>query len=101
VILTLLTDYGRDDDFVGVCHAVIAGIAPDIPVLDLTHGVARHDVRGGALILRNTLPYVPPGVHVAVVDPQVGTERRAVALRTEDGRIFVGPDNGLLSLAWE
>ena len=55
----------------------------------------------GALILRNTLPYVPPGVHVAVVDPQVGTERRAVALRTEDGRIFVGPDNGLLSLAWE
>lgn len=101
MILTLLTDYGRDDDFVGVCHAVIAGIAPDIPVLDLTHGVARHDVRGGALILRNTLPYVPPGVHVAVVDPQVGTERRAVALRTEDGRIFVGPDNGLLSLAWE
>jgi S-adenosylmethionine hydrolase len=101
VILTLLTDYGRDDDFVGVCHAVIAGIAPNIPVLDLTHGVARHDVRGGALILRNTLPYVPPGVHVAVVDPQVGTERRAVALRTEDGRIFVGPDNGLLSLAWE
>jgi S-adenosylmethionine hydrolase len=101
MILTLLTDYGRDDDFVGVCHAVIAGIAPELRVVDITHGVARHDVRGGALVLRNTLPYVPPGVHVAIVDPQVGTERRAVALRTEDGRIFVGPDNGLLSLAWQ
>jgi S-adenosyl-L-methionine hydrolase (adenosine-forming) len=101
VILTLLTDYGRDDDFVGVCHAVIAGIAPDAGIIDVTHGVSRHDVRAGALVLRNTLPYLPHGVHVAIVDPQVGTERRAVALRSEDGRIFVGPDNGLLSLAWE
>jgi hypothetical protein len=101
VIITLLTDYGRDDDFVGVCHAVIAGIAPEARVIDVTHGIARHDVRVGALVLRNTLPYLPPGVHVGVVDPQVGTERRAVALRTEDGRMFVGPDNGLLSLAWQ
>ncbi len=101
MILTLLTDYGRDDDFVGVCHAVIADIAPDARVIDLSHGIARHDVRQGALVLRATLPYVPVGVHVAIVDPQVGTERRAVALRTEDGRMFVGPDNGLLSLAWE
>jgi S-adenosyl-L-methionine hydrolase (adenosine-forming) len=101
VIVTLLTDYGRDDDFVGVCHAVIAGIAPDARVLDLTHGIARHDVREGALTLRNTLPYLPSGVHVAIVDPQVGTERRAVALGTEDGRMFVGPDNGVLSLAWQ
>jgi S-adenosyl-L-methionine hydrolase (adenosine-forming) len=58
-------------------------------------------VRQGALVLRNTLPYMPIGVHVAVVDPQVGTERRGIALRTDDGRILVGPDNGLLSLAWE
>jgi S-adenosylmethionine hydrolase len=101
MIITLLTDYGRDDDFVGVCHAVIAGIAPEARVVDITHGVARHDVRGGALVLRNTLPYIPHGVHVAIVDPQVGTERRAVALRADDGRIFVGPDNGLLSLAWQ
>lgn len=101
MIVTLLTDYGRDDDFVGVCHAVIAGIAPDTPVIDVTHGIARHDVREGALILRNTLPYLPVGVHVAIVDPQVGTERRGVALRAEDGRMFVGPDNGLLSLAWQ
>jgi S-adenosyl-L-methionine hydrolase (adenosine-forming) len=58
-------------------------------------------VRQGALVLRNTLPYMPVGVHVAVVDPQVGTERRAIALRTGDRRVLVGPDNGLLSLAWD
>jgi S-adenosyl-L-methionine hydrolase (adenosine-forming) len=101
VIVTLLTDYGRDDDFVGVCHGVIRGIHPDAQIVDITHGVERYAVRQGALVLRNTLPYMPVGVHVAVIDPQVGTERRALALRTVDGRILLGPDNGLLSLAWE
>jgi S-adenosyl-L-methionine hydrolase (adenosine-forming) len=101
VIVTLLTDYGRDDDFVGVCHGVIRTIAPDVEIVDITHGVSRYAVRQGALVLRNTLPYMPAGVHMAVVDPQVGTERRALALRTADGRILVGPDNGLLSLAWQ
>jgi S-adenosylmethionine hydrolase len=101
VIVTLLTDYGRDDDFVGVCHGVIRGIHPEAQIVDITHGVERYAVRQGALVLRNTLPYMPAGVHVAVIDPQVGTERRALALRTADGRILVGPDNGLLSLAWE
>jgi hypothetical protein len=101
VIITLLTDYGRDDDFVGVCHGVIRTIHPEAQIVDLTHGVRRYAVRQGALVLRNTLPYTPVGVHVAVVDPQVGTERRAIALRTADGRLLVGPDNGLLSLAWE
>jgi S-adenosylmethionine hydrolase len=100
VIVTLLTDYGRDDDFVGVCHGVIRTIHPEAQVVDITHGVERYAVRQGALVLRNTLPYMPVGVHMAVVDPQVGTERRALALRTMDGRILVGPDNGLLSLAW-
>ena len=100
MIVTLLTDYGRDDDFVGVCHGVIRGIHPEAQIVDITHGVQRYAVRQGALVLRNTLPYMPVGVHVAVVDPQVGTERRALALRTMDGRILVGPDNGLLSLAW-
>jgi S-adenosylmethionine hydrolase len=100
VIVTLLTDYGRDDDFVGVCHGVIRGIHPDAQIVDITHGIQRYAVRQGALVLRNTLPYMPVGVHVAVVDPQVGTERRALALRTTDGRLLVGPDNGLLSLAW-
>jgi S-adenosylmethionine hydrolase len=101
VIVTLLTDYGRDDDFVGVCHGVIRRIHPGAEIVDITHGIERYAVRQGALVLRNTLPYMPTGVHVAVVDPQVGTERRAIALRTGDGRILVGPDNGLLSLAWE
>jgi S-adenosylmethionine hydrolase len=101
VIVTLLTDYGRDDDFVGVCHGVIRRIHPDARIIDITHDVRRYAVRQGALVLRNTLPYMPIGVHVAVVDPQVGTERRGVALRTADGRLLVGPDNGLLSLAWQ
>jgi S-adenosylmethionine hydrolase len=101
VIVTLLTDYGRDDDFVGVCHGVIRGIHPEAQIIDVAHGLPRYAVRQGALVLRNTLPYMPVGVHVAVIDPQVGTERRAVALGTGDGRILVGPDNGLLSLAWE
>ena len=100
MIVTLLTDYGRDDDFVGVCHGVIRSIDPQAQIVDITHGIRRYAVREGAIVLRNTLPYMPVGVHVAVVDPQVGTERRAVALRTGDGRILVGPDNGVLSLAW-
>src|ERR671939_1055083 len=99
-VITFLSDYGHDDDFVGVCHGVIARIAPDARVIDVTHGIPRHDVRSGALVLRRALPYLPPGVHLAVVDPEVGAERRAVAVRTaEEGRLMVGPDNGLLSLA--
>ena len=101
MIVTLLTDYGRDDDFVGVCHGVIRSIAPDVRVVDVTHGIPRYAVRTGAIVMRNTLPFMPVGVHVAVVDPQVGSERRAVALRCRGGRLLVGPDNGLLSLAWE
>ncbi len=101
MIVSLLTDYGTDGDFVGVCHGVIASIAPQTRVIDITHGIPRGAVRQGALALRNTLPYMPAGVHVAVVDPQVGTGRRAVALRCGGGQVLVGPDNGLLSLAWE
>ena len=101
MIVTLLTDYGRDDDFVGVCHGVMRRIEPDLRIIDITHGIRRYAIRQGALVLRNTLPYMPVGVHVAVVDPQVGTERRAVAVRSGDGRILVGPDNGVLSLAWQ
>ena len=101
MIVTLLTDYGRDDDFVGVCHGVIRGICPEAQIVDITHGIPRYAVRQGALVLEKTLPYMPVGVHMAVVDPQVGTERRGLAIRCEDGRLLVGPDNGLLSLAWE
>ena len=101
MIVTLLTDYGRDDDFVGVCHGVIRSICPDAQIVDITHGIPRYAVRTGAIVMRNTLVYMPLGVHMAVVDPQVGTERRALALRCTGGRLLVGPDNGLLSLAWE
>ena len=99
-VITFLTDYGLSDAFVGVCHGVIARICPDARVIDLTHGVPRGDVRAGALILRDALPYVPAGVILAVVDPDVGGERRAVAVALADGRMLVGPDNGLLSLCF-
>lgn len=100
--VTFLSDYGQRDEFVGVCHGVLAGLAPTVRVIDVTHGIERHDVRAGALVLRNALPYMPAGVHLAVVDPQVGGARRAVALRcAEEERMLVGPDNGLLMLAAE
>jgi S-adenosylmethionine hydrolase len=100
--ITFLSDYGLADDFVGVCHGVIARLCPEARVIDVTHGISRHNVRVGALVLRNALPYMPPGVHLAVVDPEVGAERRAVALRCADeDRLLVGPDNGLLWLAAE
>jgi S-adenosylmethionine hydrolase len=101
VIVSFLTDFGLQDDFVGTCHGVIARIAPEARVLDVTHGIEPQAVLQGALVLRNTLPYLPAGVHLAVVDPGVGGERRALAVRTCDGRHFVGPDNGLLLLAAE
>ena len=99
-VVTFLSDYGSEDDFVGVCHGVIARIAPDARVIDVTHGIARHDVRAGALVLRRALAYMPAGVHLAVVDPDVGGARRAVALRCAvRERLLVGPDNGLLTAA--
>jgi len=99
-LITFLSDYGPWDEFVGVCHAVIARRCPSARVIDLGHGVPRHDVRAGALALRAALPYSPAGVHLAVVDPGVGGERRAVAARVAlQERILVGPDNGLLAVA--
>jgi S-adenosylmethionine hydrolase len=100
-VVSLLTDYGLADEFVGVCHGVIARICPPARIIDVTHGVAPQDVLGGALRLRAALPYLPGGVHVAVVDPGVGSERRAVAIRCADGQVLVGPDNGLLWPACE
>jgi len=98
--ITFLSDYGLDDEFVGVVHGVIAGICPEAVVVDLSHGVPRHDVQAGALMLARALPYMPAGVHLAVVDPEVGARRRAIALRAGD-RLLVGPDNGLLIAAAE
>jgi S-adenosylmethionine hydrolase len=100
--VTFLSDYGLTDEFVGVVHGVLARLCPEARVIDLTHGIRRHDVLGGALALARALPYTPAGVHLAVVDPEVGARRRAVALRTaEDDRLLVGPDNGLLLAAAE
>jgi S-adenosylmethionine hydrolase len=75
---------------------VIKRIAPEAEVIDITHGIAPQHVLQGALVLANTLPYMPVGIHVAVVDPGVGGDRKPVALRGSDGRLYVGPDNGLL-----
>lgn len=100
--ISFLSDYGYTDEFAGVCRAVIAGIAPDVQVIDITHGVARHAVRQGAVLLANALPFTPPGVHLAIVDPGVGSARRPVAVRVaDDDRLLVGPDNGVLGLACE
>jgi S-adenosylmethionine hydrolase len=100
MLITFLTDFGLEDDFVGTCHGVMKRIAPDVEILDVTHGIAPQSVLQGALVLANTVRYLPEGIHLAVVDPGVGSERRAVALRA-DRRIFVGPDNGLLIPAAE
>jgi S-adenosyl-L-methionine hydrolase (adenosine-forming) len=96
-VISFMTDYGLRDGFVGVCHGVIARACPDARVVDLTHEVPRHDVRAGALLLRAGVEFFPAdSVHLAVVDPGVGTSRRAIALRTASGARLVGPDNGLL-----
>jgi S-adenosylmethionine hydrolase len=99
--ITFLTDFGLEDDFVGTCHGVMKRIAPDVEIIDITHGIPPRDVLRGALTLANTLPYMPVGVHLAVVDPGVGSTRRALALKDGEGRVHVGPDNGLLIAAAE
>jgi S-adenosylmethionine hydrolase len=100
--ITFTSDYGLADEFVGVVHAVIAKICPDARVIDLGHGVPRQDAQAGAVLLARALPFAPAGVHLAVVDPEVGARRRAIALRTvEQDRLLVGPDNGLLIPAAE
>ena len=99
--ITFLTDFGLRDDFVGTCHGVMKRIAPDVEIIDITHGLEPGRVLQGALVLANALPYMPVGVHLAVVDPGVGGSRRALALRDADGRLYVGPDNGLLVPAAE
>ena len=96
--LTFLTDYGLEDGFVAACHGVAARIAPAVRIIDITHLVPPGDVRRGAAVLAQTVTAMPPAVHVAVVDPGVGTARHAIAVRAGDG-ILVGPDNGLLSWA--
>jgi S-adenosylmethionine hydrolase len=98
--VSFLSDYGHDDAFVGVCHGVIARLAPDVRVIDVCHEIAPQDVEQGATTLASAVGYLPDAVHLAIVDPGVGTSRRGVAVLTAHGSITVGPDNGVASLAW-
>ena len=95
-VISLLTDFGTRDAFVGICKGVILRIAPGAQLIDLTHEVRPYRIRDGAVWLRAALPYLPIGVHLAIVDPGVGTERRAIALKAARGDLLVGPDNGIL-----
>jgi S-adenosylmethionine hydrolase len=97
-VVSFLSDYGLIDEFVGVCKAVVLRAAPSAQIIDVTHGITPFDVRAGALALARSVQYLPPGVVLAVVDPGVGTDRRAVAVEVETG-FLVGPDNGLLAPA--
>ena len=103
--VSFLSDYGLADEFVGVVKAVIRAIAPDTSVIDVTHDVAPHDIRAASLVLARSIQYLPPGVVLAVVDPGVGTDRRALAVEVggagdqEERSVLVGPDNGLLAPA--
>jgi S-adenosylmethionine hydrolase len=97
-VVSFLSDYGQTDEFVGVCKAVVLRAAPSAQIIDITHGIPPFDVRAGALALARSIQYLPPGVVLAVVDPGVGTDRRAVAVEVESG-FLVGPDNGLLAPA--
>jgi hypothetical protein len=98
--VSLLTDYGTADEFVGVVKAVLRDLAPHVVVIDITHDIAPFDVRAGSLALARAMPYLPEGIVMAVVDPGVGTSRRAVALEVADGAgVVLGPDNGLLAPA--
>ena len=96
MFITFLSDFGLKDDFVGTCHGVMKRIAPEAQIIDITHGIPATAVLEGALVLANTIGYMPVGVHLAVVDPGVGGPRRALALRDGEDRVYVGPDNGLL-----
>jgi S-adenosylmethionine hydrolase len=98
-MLTLTTDFGLSDAFVGVLKGVILSLNPHAHIVDLCHGVPPQDVLGGALVLEAAAPYFPRAtIHVAVVDPGVGTARRAIACRTAR-TFFVGPDNGVFDFA--
>jgi S-adenosylmethionine hydrolase len=100
-VVTLTTDFGLRDPFVGIMKGVILSICPSARLVDLTHDLSPQDVQGGALALEAALDYFPPGtVHLAVVDPGVGSARRALAVRSA-GHYLVGPDNGLFTFAFE
>lgn len=95
-IVTFTSDYGLEDEFVGVCHGVMLNIASDLKIVDVHHNVLRQDVRHGSVVLEQSSKFLPIATHLAVVDPGVGSDRKAVAIVSSTGSVFVGPDNGLL-----
>lgn len=96
--ISFLSDYGSGDEFVGIVHSVIRQLAPDVAVIDLTHEIRPHDLKAGGLTLARSAQYLAPGVILGIVDPGVGTDRRAVVIEAADGEaLLVGPDNGLLA----
>src|SRR5215831_3347164 len=96
-IITLTTDFGTEDWFVGTMKGVIVALNPRATVVDITHAIPNGDIRAGAFALAASYKYFPKGtVHVAIVDPGVGSQRRGIAVQTER-YLFVGPDNGVLS----
>ncbi len=99
--VTFTSDYGFDDVFVGVCKGVVARIAPDVSIIDVCHLVTAHDVGQGATSLAAASPFLPVAVNLALVDPMSGESTRGIVVETNDDSLFVGPDNGLLSLAWD
>jgi hypothetical protein len=100
-VISFLSDFGARDPSAAICRGVILGIVRDAQIVDISHEVRKWSVRDGALLLWSALPYLPVGVHLAVVDPGVGTARRPIAIRTGRGDVLVGPDNGLLVPAAE
>src|SRR5437660_6517184 len=97
--IVFLSDFGYRNEWVGICHAVINRIAPASPIVDLSHGIPPLDVRGGALLLVDSLPYLSDeAILLAIVDPSVGRDRD-IAVESQDGLLLVGPDNGLLAPA--
>lgn len=100
-LVTFLSDYGLEDEFVGICHGVMLMINSELKIVDIHHQILRQNIRHGAMVLRQSVRYMPEAAHLAVVDPTVGSDRKAVAIETAWGHAFVGPDNGLLMPAVE
>ncbi len=98
-LISLLSDFGSRDPSAAIMRGVVLGIAPDARIVDISHEVRKFAIRDGALLLWCALPYLPVGVHVAVVDPGVGTARLPIAVATGRGDVLIGPDNGLLVAA--
>jgi S-adenosylmethionine hydrolase len=99
--VTFLSDYGHDDVFVGVCKGVVATFAPTVRIIDVCHLITPQDVDAGAHALASAMPFLPKAIHLALVDPQHEKHTRGVVIETRDGSLLIGPDNGLLSLAWD